>query len=227
MPTADDELAGLVLAWLHGWSISRQVPAPIAHADGYRVEVQQPRHARRYVFDGPSPTLAQLGRSITEPWVFLKACATADALRALLPAHWQMEADGFLMSCGDQPLPTSRPLPPGYVLALTGEGDLVSAQVLAPDGASASAGHVALGERWATYDRIITEPAHQRLGLGRAVMAALQARAHARGRHAGVLVATPEGRRLYESLGWQLRAPWATAVIAGQDDAVTQSPPTK
>lgn len=229
MPAADDELAGLVLAWLHGWSISRQVPAPIAHADGYRVEVQLPRHARRYVFTGPSPTLARLGHTITEPWVFLKACATADALRALLPANWQMEADGFLMSCGEQPFPGSRPLPPGYTLVVTDDGastDLISVQVQAPDGSPAAAGHAALGEQRATYDRIITEPAHQRLGLGRAVMAALQARAHARGRHAGVLVATPEGRRLYESLGWHLRAPWATAVIPGADDS-PQSPPTK
>ena len=222
----DGELAGLTLAWLHGWCISRQVPAPVGHADGHRVEVQLPRHARRYVFAGPSPTLVRLGRDISQPWVFLKACATAEALRALLPAHWQMEADGFLMSCDARPVSSARPLPPGYTLAETRIGDVVSVQVNAPDGSPAAAGHAALGDRWATYDRIITEPAHQRLGLGRAVMGALQVRAHALGRHAGVLVATPEGRRLYESLGWRLRSPWATAVITGAEEE-PQSPPTK
>ncbi len=50
-------------------------------------------------------------------------------------------------------------------------------------------------------------------------MHALQAVAHAHGRHAGVLVATGMGRSLYESLGWRLHAPWVTAVIPGADDA--------
>jgi GNAT superfamily N-acetyltransferase len=91
--------------------------------------------------------------------------------------------------------------------------------VHAEDGTLAASGHVALGERLATYDRIVTDPAHQRRGLGRAVMHALQALARAHGRHAGVLVATPAGRALYESLGWRVHAPWATAVIPGQHDA--------
>lgn len=30
-----------------------------------------------------------------------------------------------------------------------------------------------------------------------------------------ILVATDEGRALYRALGWQLRAPFATAVIPG------------
>ena len=49
-------------------------------------------------------------------------------------------------------------------------------------------------------------------------MRALQAIAHAHGRHAGVLVATPAGRALYESIGWRLHGPWATAVIPGTED---------
>lgn len=72
-------------------------------------------------------------------------------------------------------------------------------------------------ERFAIYDRIVTEPAHQRRGLGRAVMHALQAIARAHGRHANVLVASAQGRALYETLGWRLHAPWATAVIPGPD----------
>lgn len=219
-------LPGPLQAWAQGWALNRQTPAPVPHADGLRIDVRQPRHTRRYLFPGLSPALAELGRSIDEPWVFLKACAPADALRALLPPHWRMEADGFLMTCGDQPFPAAAPLPPGYALAVSDDGAVVNVQVQAPDGSPAAAGFAALGEGWATYDRIITAPAHQRRGLGRAVMAALQARAHAQGHHAGVLVATPEGRQLYESLGWRLRSPWATAVIPGPDDAA-QSPPTK
>jgi GNAT superfamily N-acetyltransferase len=94
---------------------------------------------------------------------------------------------------------------------------LAHVRVEGRDGSLAASGHLALGKRRATYDRIGTEAAHQRRGLGRAVMHALQAVAHAHGRHAGVLVATPEGRALYESIGWRLHGPWATAVIPGAD----------
>ena len=227
MPPAQAGLPGLMQAWALGWALNRQTPAPVLHADGLRIDVGQPRHTRRFLFAGLSPALAELGRSVDEPWVFLKACATADALRALLPPHWRLEAEGFLMTCGDQPFPAAGPLPPGYALAVADDGAVVNVQVHAPDGSPAAAGFAALGDDgWATYDRIVTAPAHQRRGLGRAVMAALQARAHALGRRAGVLVATPEGRALYESLGWRLRSPWATAVIPGPDEEA-QSPPTK
>lgn len=213
---ADGELTDLFLAWIHGWAANRQVGAPVAHADGFCIEVGLPQQVRRYVFPRPSPALARLGDAITQPWVFLKACATGEELRRLLPTHWQIQADGFLMTCGAEPFPAAGDLPPGYRLLVQDDAaatGVVGVQVLAPDGSPAAAGHLALGERWATYDRIVTEPAHQRRGLGRAVMAALQARAHAHGRHAGVLVATPEGRQLYASLGWRLRSPWASAVI--------------
>ncbi len=223
--TAAAALPDIVQAWAQGWSANRQVAAPVAHANGWRIDVRLPQHLRRFLFPGLSPALAELGQRVETPWVFLKACATAEELRELLPRHWQLQADGFLMTCGAAPFP-ARPVPAGYTLAVTGDHRVVSVQVRAPDGSPAAAGFAALGDAWVAYDRIVTEPAHQRRGLGAAVMAALQARAHAQGRHAGVLVATPEGRQLYESLGWRLRSPWATAVIPGPDDAA-QSPPTK
>lgn len=209
-------------AWIRGWATTREVAPPVAHADGYRIAVGLPRQAARYVFPHPSPTLAGLGATIVQPWVFLKACATSDALRALLPERWQMQPDGFMMICGDAPFPGSGALPPGYTLHVD---DAAAAtrrahvQVLADDGAIAAEGHLALDDRLAIYDRIGTDAAHRRRGLGCAVMRALQALAQAHGRHAGVLVATPMGRTLYESLGWHVHAPWATAVIPGPDAA--------
>ncbi|MGW2009169.1 GNAT family N-acetyltransferase [Streptomyces nigrescens] len=61
------------------------------------------------------------------------------------------------------------------------------------------------------FDMIGTEPAHQRRGLGRAVMAALAGRAVERGARQGVLVASPDGRALYEAMGWRLRSPVTAA----------------
>ena len=126
-----------------------------------------------------------------------------------------------MMVCDARPFPGGARVPDGYSLRIdehgvsNGRGHVA---VLASDGAVAASGHIALDRELAIYDRIVTDPAHQRRGLGRAVMHALQALARAHGRHAGVLVATDQGRQLYESLGWTMHAPWATAVIPGPDE---------
>lgn len=206
----------IFLAWIRGWALTRDVAPPVAHADGFHIAVGQPQQAARYVFRGPSPAIAQLGTSVTQPWVYVKACASSAQLRALLPARWRIEDLHYMMTCDARTFPGSAGVPPGHAIdvddavAATGRGHV---RILAPDGSVAASGHVALREALAIYDRIGTEPAHQRRGLGRAVMHALQALARAHGRHEGVLVATEAGRALYESLGWRLHSPWAGAVI--------------
>ena len=217
-PTPDE----FFLAWIRGWALTREVEPPVAHADGFRIAVGLPRQAARHVFPRPSPAIADLGESITQPWVYIKACATSEQLRALLPDRWRIEDLHYMMTCEARPFPGSGDVPAGYCLevddaaAATRQGHV---RVVAPDGTLAASGHVALDARLAIYDRIVTEQAHQRRGLGRAVMHVLQALARAHGRREGVLVATDQGRALYESLGWRVHSPWAGAVIPGPDDA--------
>ena len=212
----------IFLAWIRGWARTREVAPPTPHADGFRIEVGLPTQAARYVFARPSPALRDLGAAIAQPWIYLKACATSDELRALLPGRWRIEEQHWMMACDARPFPGGGAQPPGYALHVDDEGarsGRAHVRVLTPGGDLAASGHVALDETFAIYDRIVTEPAHQRRGLGRAVMHTLQALARTHGRHVGALVATDQGRRLYESLGWRLHAPWATAVIPGPDAA--------
>ncbi|MER5227101.1 GNAT family N-acetyltransferase [Streptomyces flaveus] len=61
-------------------------------------------------------------------------------------------------------------------------------------------------------DQVETDPAHQRRGLGRVVMHTLTDITAGQGATAGVLVATPEGRALYETVGWHVLAPLTGAV---------------
>ncbi|HMG20169.1 MAG TPA: hypothetical protein VK607_02590, partial [Kofleriaceae bacterium] len=82
------ETAALLRLWVQGWAATRGVPPPVAHNDGWRVEVGLPRHKRRHVFPRISQALHALGETVLEPWNYLKACATADELRAALPAYW-------------------------------------------------------------------------------------------------------------------------------------------
>jgi GNAT superfamily N-acetyltransferase len=204
------------LPWIRGWALTREVAPPVPHGDGFRIEVGLPTQAARYVFRRPSPTLRALGGSVTRPWVYLKACASSDELRALLPAHWRIEDQHWLMACDGRPFAGSGAPPPGYALEIEDDlarTGLAHVRIVDPQGTPAAAGHLALVDAWAIYDRIGTDPAHQRRGLGRALMHALQALARAHGCHGGALVATDQGRALYESLGWTLCAPWATAVI--------------
>ncbi|MFD9068413.1 GNAT family N-acetyltransferase [Kitasatospora purpeofusca] len=59
-------------------------------------------------------------------------------------------------------------------------------------------------------DQIETAPAHRRRGLGSVVMRALEDAGHRHGAATGLLVATPEGKALYSTLGWTLRATMAS-----------------
>jgi len=209
------------LAWIRGWALTREVDPPVPHADGFHIAVGLPRQAARYVFASPSPAIAELGAAITQPWIYIKAYATSEQLRALLPERWRIEDLHYMMTCDERPFPGSGAAP-GYTveaddaIEATGCGHV---RVVAPDGTLAASGHIAMGERLAIYDRIVTELAHQRRGLCRAVMHALQALARAHGRREGVLVATDQGRALYEALGWRRHSPWAGAVIPGPEDA--------
>lgn len=58
----------------------------------------------------------------------------------------------------------------------------------------------------AVYDQIVTEPRYGRRGLGSAIMGALGGVAALRGISDCLLVATAEGRALYQRLGWELRS---------------------
>ena len=206
------ETAALVCLWVQGWAASRGLPPPIGHRNGWRVEVGLPRQNRRHVFPDISQALRALGESIVEPWSYLKACATTDELRAALPARWHVELQTYFMRFDGPPLPAPA-LPGGYRLDATMQGQLAAARVIAADGALAAAGHAAVVEDAAIFDRISTDGAHRRRGLGRAVMCALDAASRGLGARRGLLAATADGHAMYRTLGWRVQSPYASAVI--------------
>jgi GNAT superfamily N-acetyltransferase len=72
-------------------------------------------------------------------------------------------------------------------------------------------GSAAVHNGFFVFDRIETHPSHRRKGLARAVMHALDGFNVSEARP--VLVATTEGRRLYDQLGWTAISPYSTAFI--------------
>ncbi|MGX7670507.1 GNAT family N-acetyltransferase [Plantactinospora sp. DSM 117369] len=67
-------------------------------------------------------------------------------------------------------------------------------------------GRLAPAGEFGIVDKVETEPAHRRRGLGSVLVRTLAARAAAGGLRTGILVATDDGRALYRTLGWVVRS---------------------
>lgn len=201
-----------IASWLAARSIARALPLPVADRGGYRVDTNALDEISRWVFPAVSEDLAALARSISRPAYLVKACAAPGQLRAALPAGWQIHAPGFFMAGPDQP---SAPpaCPPSYTLDVRRSGEVTEVRVLSSSGELAASGYSAETDDIFIYDRIITAPGHRRRGLGRLVMAALR-EAKVRATAPERLVATEEGRALYESLGWRTLSEFSTGSLA-------------
>ncbi len=211
---SDLETASLLETWLIGWAVTRGCAPPVAHGDGWRVEVGLPDQVRRHVFAADCLTLRELGATVTEPWIWLKACMPHDQMRAIMPTRWHVRAEPSWFMRFEGTPPAGR-LAAGYELRAFDEAGVHIVHAYAEDGTQAARGRMAMVGDCAIFDRIRTEDAHRRRGLGRALMAALHARAHARGAARGLLAATPDGHALYTTLGWEVQSPYASAVIEG------------
>lgn len=203
--------AGLVAAWLSARSMARDLPPPIPDRGGWRVDTGLPTEKRRHVFPIACPGLVELGAAIDEPLVMLKLGGSHAELAALLPARWRLEPLAHIMTC-DGRFGGRCELPAGYALTIDRNGDRAFARIVAPDGGTAASGHAAELQGVFVYDRIATDAAHRRRGLGRALMLALQDTRRSAGSRQ-VLTATADGRALYASLGWEVHCPWSTAAI--------------
>ncbi len=210
--SAPHDTADLLKTWLRGWAASRAVAPPVADGAGWRVEVGAADQVRRHVFVGDCERLRELGAAVHEPWVWLKACLPTAQMRALLPPRWIVRTEPSYFMHFSGPAPSAR-LPAGYRLLVQEEGGVHVATLLADDGMAAASGRVVMDGDSAIFDRIRTDVAHQRRGLGRALMGALHERAGELGAARGLLAATPDGHALYTTIGWTVQAPYASGVI--------------
>ncbi|MGY0232013.1 GNAT family N-acetyltransferase [Longispora urticae] len=200
--------------WAHGWAASRGVGPIEPVPGGQRIEVGQPGHVARYVLSAADPAvLRAIDAPLVESGTWVKVCAPAAEVRASLGPHWVEAELCHLMTTtltADVP-----PAPDGYRVQLEPAGAAVTvARVLDATGALAASGQVAGTRKNVVFDQIVTEPEHQRRGLGSLVMASLARHAVEHGAVGGVLGATGDGRALYLRLGWQVRAPLCAFVRA-------------
>lgn len=202
----------VVADWVRGWALSRGTPDPVEEHDGYRVDVGLPDHRVRYVLPDPR-SAGPRAAGLTEPGTWLKVCGPVERVRPALDPRWTIGAPEYLMSTEVGARPGVTP-PDPYTVELRSTGDVHEVVVRTAGGGWAARGWVAVRGRAAVVDRVETDPAHRRRGLGSVVMSELTRVASDRGAVRAVLVATEEGRALYGKLGWAVESPVTAAHLA-------------
>ncbi|MBD8537475.1 GNAT family N-acetyltransferase [Frigoribacterium sp. CFBP 8751] len=196
-----DGLIPLVDRWVEGWALSR---GAARHRDGdaWQVDVAAATRAVERIVARPTPAeLTRLVDETTTSDVWLSVVGPLDGVAHETLARLEAVTHAERMMTA----PVSATLLPADVI-LDGDGDgddqVVHVRVEV-DGVVAARGQAAVVGEHVVFDRIATEPDFRRRGLGRRVMAGLEHGAAARGATTGLLFASVDGRRLYESLGWR------------------------
>lgn len=222
----DGDLRDAVLRWHAGWVTARDYRSSV-DGDVVTVRIGLPDRITETILLSADPDLyAEVAARVGGPSRWLTA-PTTDRPRteaAAVAAGFEVHAPEWLMSrpLDDHP---EAGAPGGYEVWLSGRHPVMVAEVVTGDGEPrtlAAKGHLALsgeGGADAVADRIFTVPAYRRRGLGSVVMAALTTAARERGARSGLLVASAEGRRLYERLGWRVEAEMAVAHWSGHAPA--------
>ncbi|KQO48315.1 MULTISPECIES: GNAT family N-acetyltransferase [unclassified Frigoribacterium] len=198
MTKTTDDLIPLVDRWVKGWALSR---GAARHRDGdaWRVEVAAATRSLERIVAQPTP--AELTRLVDEtitPDVWLSVVGPLDDVARTTLAR--LEAVTHAERMMTAPV-SATPSPPGIVVV--DDDDQVVHVRVEVDGVVAARGQAAIVGDHVVFDRIATEPDFRRRGLGRRVMSGLEHGAAARGATTGMLFASVDGRRLYESLGWR------------------------
>lgn len=200
----------LLCAWLTARSIARSLPPPVSDRGGFRVDTRKGTEICRWVFPAARAGLTELARTIQASGYLLKLCGEAEELRGALPPRWRIHPPGYLMvSASGVP---ARALPPGYRMEIEEDVGVINARIWSADGELAASGYSVETMDVFIHDRIVTTPAHRRWGLGHALMAALGAAKRSMS-SPSVLVATADGKALYEKLGWTVVSSYSTASI--------------
>lgn len=199
--------------WLKAWSISRELPLPVKFKSGLKVDVGFEKQKTRYVFTELNDDFIQLSKDIDESWIFLKVCAPPSEVKRHVYKKWIVQPQGYMMSCFHPMTIPDIYLHNDYKLEITNHNLTYTIRIVTQKGEVASIGRLILVDELAVYDRISTDDNNKRKGLGTFLMKELEKIALSKGISKNFLVATEEGKSLYESLGWKLYCLYTSIVI--------------
>lgn len=181
---------------------------PVPDYGGLRVDTNANDEVARWIFPKAMPGLARLAQTIDRPGYLLKLCGSAGELAALLPGKWAIHPPGYFMKAAREHAVAI--MTAGYTITVKRSGAVTRAQIFCDTGALAAEGYAAETADVFIFDRIVTQPAHRRKGLARALLSELHT-FRQNDSKTQVLVATEAGRALYAALGWQTISPYTTA----------------
>jgi len=205
--------SGMIEKWLTAWSLSRNLPPPVPFRSGFKVDVGWENQKTRYVFPELNEDFIQLSENMDEHSVFLKVCASPDELKKVISRKWVIQPQGYLMSCFHKMKFRDKKLSPDYRLCFDNYNSTHVIRINTQRNETAAIGRVVIVDDLAVYDRILTDHQHQRKGLATILMKELERIALSHGVFKNLLVATEEGKLLYESIGWETYSLYTSLVI--------------
>jgi GNAT superfamily N-acetyltransferase len=165
----------------------------------------KPDQAGRFILgDTSGEAVAAAFAAVDAPYIYIDIAAPRDAILPHIPPHWRPRDPMWLMAAGTD-MPAARPTP-DFTIEVAEDADRFEAVARDADGTLAARGVLGIHGPVAVYDQIVTEAQFGRRGLGSAIMAELGSRAARRGVTTRLLVATADGKALYQRLGWTLRS---------------------
>lgn len=201
--------------WAFGYAVTRSYPAPGPVPTGLWLDVGKPDQRGRFVLSRFDPAvLPELARTIDEPHTYIEVPAPREVAVPLLPENWTARERAYLMTTTLKA--SALALPPGYEAVTSEDGAALRVEIRNEGGELAASGTAGLVDGHTVFDQILTQPEHRRLGLGTAVMGALTQRSLERGARHGTLIASPDGRALYQTLGWTLWSEVTSVISPGR-----------
>jgi hypothetical protein len=205
----------IIEKWLRAWSLSRKLPLPVRYKSGFKVEVGEEKQKIRYVFPEINDDFIELSKQIDEPWIYLKVCASPDEVNNRVSEKWIIQPPGYMMFCSSPMNISRKSLSESYRLEYENYNSTTAVKIIDENGELACIGRIVLADDLAVYDRIVTAENHQRKGLATFLMHELEKIAVSNGIHNNFLVATEQGKSLYETMGWELYSSYTSIVIPG------------
>ena len=198
-------IAELFDIWLRGYCIARRLGHPEIVPDGLWLEVAKPQQAGRYFANRYDPNvLSRIIRETDEPAVYIEFPGTKEQASQLVPQGWHIRDDAYLMSAslsgGRDPEICDCV---DYTLATTMLQGVITIEARTADFGLAGSGCFVTVGNWAVFDQILVEPEYRRRGLGSRLVRRLANEAVVSGCSHALLVATEDGRALYNHLGWE------------------------
>lgn len=197
----------LVRTWVSGWAKCRgYVPQDNGSSMSVLLTDQQ-NHLETIVYEPTIGELLDLAEETREDSYRVLTVITNRAqelLEAVAPLGMRVTDRQQALMCADmdgQDVEDPRPPDDEFRLEHIREADCRRVLVTV-NGEEAARGSVAKQDEHAVYDRIITSQQYRRRGLGSFVMRALTADILGDDVETGLLMASEEGRQLYQYLGW-------------------------